>query len=76
MRQATALKLVPAARPHPLDGKPVLESAPLRRGHKLEDLVLSATDDHPNPAGHRLIAASTNAASVPMRSVFIIRTPP
>jgi len=34
MRQATALKLVPAARPHPLDGKPVLETAPLRRGHK------------------------------------------
>lgn len=34
MRQATALKLVPAARPHPLDGKPVLESTPLRRGHK------------------------------------------
>lgn len=28
----------------------------LRRGHQLEDLVLSATDDHPNPAGHRLIA--------------------
>ena len=34
MRQAAAQKLVPAARPHPLDGKPVLESAPLRRGHK------------------------------------------
>jgi len=34
MRQATALKIVPAPRPHPLDGKPVLESAPLRRGHK------------------------------------------
>ena len=31
---ATALKLVPTASPHPLDGKPVLESAPLRRGHK------------------------------------------
>ncbi len=34
MRQATALKLVPKPRPHPLEGKPVLESAPLRRGHK------------------------------------------
>ena len=34
MRQAAALKLVPAASPHPLDGKPVLESAALRRGHK------------------------------------------
>jgi hypothetical protein len=34
MSQATALKLVPAARPHPLAGRPVLESAPLRRGHK------------------------------------------
>ena len=32
--KATALKLVPTASPHPLDGKPVLESAPLRRGHK------------------------------------------
>ena len=38
MRQAAALKLVPAARPHPLDGKPVLESAPLRRGHKRSSL--------------------------------------
>src|ERR1700693_6271150 len=34
MRQAAALKLVPAISPHPLHGKPVLESAPLRRGHK------------------------------------------
>ena len=34
MRQAAAQKHVPAARPHPLDGKPVLETAPLRRGHK------------------------------------------
>jgi hypothetical protein len=32
MRQA--LRLIPAARPHPLDGKPVLESAPLRRGYR------------------------------------------
>ncbi len=34
MSKATALKLVPAATPHPLAGRPVLESAPLRRGHK------------------------------------------
>jgi integrase len=34
MRQATALKLVPTAVPHPLAGQPVLESAPLRQGHK------------------------------------------
>ena len=34
MRQATALKLVPAEVPHPLASKPVLESAPLRRGFK------------------------------------------
>ena len=34
MRQAAALKLVREACPHPLDGKPVLESAALRRGHK------------------------------------------
>lgn len=34
MRQATALKLVPTPSPHPLAGKPVLENAPLRRGHK------------------------------------------
>lgn len=32
MRQV--LKLVPARPPHPLDGKPVLESAPLRRGYR------------------------------------------
>jgi integrase len=32
MRQA--LRLIPAARPRPLDGKPVLESAPLRRGYR------------------------------------------
>ena len=34
MSKATALKLVPAATPHQLAGKPVLESAALRRGHK------------------------------------------
>lgn len=34
MRHTEALKLVPKPSPHPLDGKPVLESAPLRRGHK------------------------------------------
>ncbi|MFG1315817.1 MULTISPECIES: integrase [Hyphomicrobiales] len=34
MNQAQALKLVPRSSPHPLAGKPVLESAPLRRGHK------------------------------------------
>jgi hypothetical protein len=34
MKRAASLKLIPAARPHPLDGRPVLESAPLRRGHK------------------------------------------
>lgn len=34
MSQAQALKLVPRSSPHPLAGKPVLESAPLRRGHK------------------------------------------
>ena len=34
MRQATALELIPTAVPHPLAGQPVLESAPLRQGHK------------------------------------------
>ena len=34
MREAAALKLVPAPSPHPHDGKPVLESAALRRGYK------------------------------------------
>jgi integrase len=34
MTKATALKLVPVATPHPYTGKPVLESAPLRRGHR------------------------------------------
>ena len=34
MKQATALKLVSKPSQHPLDGKPVLESAALRRGHK------------------------------------------
>jgi hypothetical protein len=34
MNKATTLKLVAPKQPHPLAGKPVLESAPLRRGHK------------------------------------------
>jgi hypothetical protein len=34
MSKATAMRLVAPQRPHPLVGKPVLESAPLRRGHK------------------------------------------
>lgn len=34
MRQDATLKLVPAFSPHPLSGKPVLESAPLRPGFK------------------------------------------
>ncbi len=34
MSKATALKLVATEQPHPLPGKPVLESAPLRRGYK------------------------------------------
>jgi integrase len=34
MRPAIALKLTAAEGAHPLTGKPVLESAPLRRGHK------------------------------------------
>ena len=38
MRQVAALKLVPVPVPHPLDGKPVLESAALRRGHKRSTL--------------------------------------
>jgi integrase len=43
MKQSAALKLVPAASPHPYAGKPVLESAPLRRGHKRS--ALSRFDD-------------------------------
>lgn len=43
MRQDAALKLVPALRPHPLSGKPVLDSAPLRRGFKRS--ALSRFDD-------------------------------
>jgi integrase len=34
MNKATALKLVATKQPHPLAGKPVLVSAPLRRGYK------------------------------------------
>jgi integrase len=34
MRQAMAVRLIPAAAAHPLIGMPVLESAPLRRGFK------------------------------------------
>ena len=34
MRQSAALKLVLRTSPHPLTGKPVLDSAPLRRGQK------------------------------------------
>ena len=34
MNKATTLKLVAPKQPHALAGKPVLESAPLRRGHK------------------------------------------
>jgi hypothetical protein len=34
MNKATALKFVATKQLHPLAGKPVLESAPLRRGHK------------------------------------------
>jgi integrase len=43
MRQATALKMVPAASPHPLTGKPVLDTAPLRRG--LKRTALSRFED-------------------------------
>ena len=43
MREATAPKLVPAISPHPLAGKPVLESAPLRPG--LKRSALSRFDD-------------------------------
>lgn len=43
MSKATALKLVPAVIAHPLAGKPVLESASLRRGHKRS--VLSRFED-------------------------------
>src|SRR6202030_3592022 len=43
MRQDAALKLVPELSPHPLSGKPVLESAPLRRGFKRS--ALSRFDD-------------------------------
>ncbi len=34
MRPAMAMRLIPAEEAHPLTGKPVLESAPLRRGFK------------------------------------------
>src|SRR5437660_1505268 len=34
MSKATAMRLGATQQPHPLAGKPVLESAPLRRGHK------------------------------------------
>jgi integrase len=34
MRESATLKLAPGLDPHPLSGKPVLESAPLRRGFK------------------------------------------
>ena len=43
MRSATALKIAHTASPHPLDGKPVLESATLKRGHKRS--ALSRFDD-------------------------------
>ena len=43
MTQLAALKLVPVARPHPLDGKPALDSAALRCGH--ERSSLSRFDD-------------------------------
>jgi integrase len=44
MSTAMALKLVPSTGPHPLAGKPVLESAPLRRGHKRS--ALPRFEDH------------------------------
>ena len=34
MSKAISLKPVATEEPHPLAGKPVLESGPLRRGHK------------------------------------------
>jgi hypothetical protein len=43
MRRDAALKIVPAFSPHPFSGKPVLESAPLRRGFKRS--ALSRFDD-------------------------------
>jgi integrase len=62
MNKTTALKLVATERPHPLAGKPVLESVLLRRGHKRTDL--SRFEDPTwdlSPAVFRENAAVSNA---------------